>query len=117
MDDLLPLLGIFLFFSCTCYIPPTVIVYKNLQFKEPFKSLFSFTVVPFFIFLMFKNIVFTLDYMPKVIDYLMHEQEVGRGAFKGNAFIGLLASCPLPVFATFVYYKTFSLVNKKVYGN
>ena len=104
--------GIFILFLCTFYIPPSIIIYKNIKFEEPIASLFSFSVAPLFIYLMFQNIIFSLDHFPNLVNIIVENGQ--GGSSKGNAMVAFIVSCPLPVGITFLYYKSAHLLNKKL---
>lgn len=105
-------IGLGLIFFCTFYVPPSIIIYKNIEFEEPIAFVFSFSVVPLFIYFMFKNIIFSLDYLPGLTNVIF-EDSLG-GSSKGKAIVAFLVSCPLPVAITFLYYTLAHLLNKRL---
>jgi hypothetical protein len=92
------------------YIPPSVIIFRNIRFVQPLKAIYSFSAVPVFIIFMFLNIYFTMKWFPQLFDNILASDSPSRS----TAMQAALVSCPLAALVSFLYYRFFSIINQTI---
>ncbi len=90
------------------YVPPTVIIFRNINFIGPIRAFYSLTVVPIFIIFMFINIYFSMQWFPQLFETVA----ASNGASRGDAMLAAIISCPLAVLVSFLYFKFFTVLNQ-----